>query len=196
VKRAKVCLLEGSTILEQVLAPKGFKFRFHGEGKGSGGDFASGEFFRADRRLEVHFRRNLGMVRYHAGEQSASHDSYMRELGVRERCHYPGFSDDLKDAFRDLAHDLTLADDFLTGPGEVLRRASQREASDEATRHADLAAGYVGDKAEIERLHSGFREKRYDEVLASFDRLKYPERLADSERKMVEIARKNARGAN
>jgi|HubBroStandDraft_1064217.scaffolds.fasta_scaffold382976_1 hypothetical protein len=191
--RPKVCLLEGAQILEEVLQPKGFKFRFHGEGKSSGGEYASGEFFRADRRLEVHFRWNLGMVRYHVGDQSASHESYMRELGVREKCHYPGFSEDPKDAFLGLAHDLTFADEFLTGTGAVLRRASTKEASDEATRHADLMSGYVGDKREIERLRNGFRDKRYDDVVASFDNLKNPERLAGPERRMVEIARKNAR---
>jgi hypothetical protein len=187
--RPKVCLLE----VVQLLRPRGFAFRFHGEGKSSGGDYASGEFFRADRRLEVHFRWNLGMVRYHVGDQSASHESYMRELGVREQCQYPGFSEDPKDAFRGLAHDLIFADDFLTGTGAVLRRASTKEALDEATGHRDRMAGYVGDKREIERLRNGFRDKRYDDVVASFDSLKYPERLAESERRMVEIARKNAR---
>ena len=61
----------------------------------------------------------------------------------------------------------------------LLRQASTKEAADEATRNANLMAGYVGEKREIERLRNGFRNKRYDDVLASFDSLKYPERLAE-----------------
>jgi hypothetical protein len=105
----------------------------------------------------------------------------------------PAFQKTPTDAFLGLAHDLALADDFLTGSGAVLRRASTKEASDEAIRNADRMAGYVGDKRKIEDLHNSFRDKRYGDVIASFDSLKHPERLAQSERRMVEIARKNAR---
>lgn len=65
-------------------------------------------------------------MRYHVGEESASHDSYMRELGMQERCHYPGFLEDPKDALLALAHDLAFADDFLTGNGALLRQAARR----------------------------------------------------------------------
>jgi hypothetical protein len=34
----KLSLFEGAEILEKVLAPKDFRFQFHGEGKSSGGD--------------------------------------------------------------------------------------------------------------------------------------------------------------
>ena len=95
----KSSLLEGAEILEKVLPPNGFRFQFRGEGKSSGGKFAWGEFIRGDRKLEFHVRYNLGLVRYHVGTESASHDYYMREIGVLERCHYPGFSEDLREAF-------------------------------------------------------------------------------------------------
>jgi len=80
--RPKEGLLEGVQILHPALAPYGFAFRFGSEGKGSGGHFAWGEFFREERRLELHIRRSLGLVRYHVGDQSASHEAYLRELGV------------------------------------------------------------------------------------------------------------------
>jgi hypothetical protein len=121
-------LREGVAILETVLVPIGFHFSFGGEGKGSGGMFALGEFVRGDRRLEIHFRYNLGLVRYHVGTVNASHDFYMAELGVREKCKYPGYSDDFRDAFRDLTHDLGFADDFLTGTGAVLKQAGIKES--------------------------------------------------------------------
>jgi hypothetical protein len=56
---------------------------------------------------------------------------------VRERCHYPSFSGDPKEAFLGLAHDLAFADDFLTGTGALLRQAAKRESSDNAERNAD-----------------------------------------------------------
>jgi hypothetical protein len=176
VASPKGALLEGAEILEKVLASKEFCFQFRGEGKSSGGTFAWGEFVREDRRLELHMRFNLGLVRYRVGTESASHDYYMRELGVRERCHYPDFSEDLKEAFLGLAHDLAFADDFLTGTGALLRQAAMRESSDDASRHADLTAGYVGDKRKVEHLRSCFRQGKYENALAEFKRLKYPER--------------------
>src|ERR1700741_1317155 len=108
----KDSLFEGAEILEKVLAPKDFHLQFRGEGKSSGGKSAWGEFVRGDRRLEFHVRSNLGLVRYHIGAESASHESYMRELGVRERCRYTGFSEESKEAFLGLAHNLLFADDF------------------------------------------------------------------------------------
>ena len=189
----KRALLDGAEILEKVLAPNDFHFQFHGEGKSSGGTYAWGEFIRGDRRLELHVRVNLGLVRYHVGTESASHDYYMREIGVLERCHYPGFSEDPREAFLGLTHDLAFVDDFLTGTGALLRQAAMRESSDNAARGADLMAGYVGDKRKVENLRSCFQQGKYEDALAEFNSLKYPERLSEPERKMVELARKRTR---
>src|ERR1700722_7631913 len=115
-------LREGAAILDEVLVPLGFQFVFGGDGKSSGGPYSQGNFVRGDRRLELHFRFSLGLVRYHIGAVNASHDSYMAELGVRGKCKYPGYSDDFRGAFRDLAHDLAFAEEFLTGDGSALTR--------------------------------------------------------------------------
>src|SRR5271169_5470471 len=136
-------LLDGTKILDPVLLPKGFRFQFREEAKGSGGNFAWGEFVREDRRLELHCRQTLGLVRYHVGNQIASHESYMRELGVLDQRHYPGFSEDPAAAFRDLAHDLGLADDFLSGSAAVLLTAATREASETAEQDERAMAGHV-----------------------------------------------------
>lgn len=192
VPSPKSALLDGAQILTPLLGAKGFKFRFLREGKGSGGAFASGEFVHGDRRLELHFRYSLGLVRYHVGKQNASHEYYMRELGVWDDCKYPGFSDNYGDAFEGLAHDLIFADDFLVGSAEKLRRAAAREESAEASRKADLAAGYAGDKEKIGRLHESFHQKHYDEVVKLASALKYPDQLSEPENKMVEISKKKA----
>jgi hypothetical protein len=186
----KQALLDGAKILDAVLLPKGFRFQFRKEGKGSGGNFACGEFVREDRRLELHFRQSLGLVRYHVGDQSAFHESYMRELGGWDQCRYPGFSEDPAAAFHDLAHDLGLADDFLSGSAAVLRTAAATEASDNAAQNKRDMAGYVGDVSERQQLRERFREGSYGQVVALAETLKYPDQMTESERRMVEIARK------
>jgi hypothetical protein len=186
----KEALLDGAKILDAVLLPKSFRFQFREEGKGSGGNFACGEFVREDRRLELHFRQSLGLVRYHVGDQSAFHESYMRELGVWDQCRYPGFSEDPAAAFHDLAHDLGLAHDFLSGPAAVLRTAATREASDTAEQNKRAMAGYVGDLRQRQQLRERFREGNYGQVVALAETLKYPDQMTESERRMVEIARK------
>ena len=62
----------GAAELAEVLGPAGFTFVAVDEDDGSGGASAIGEFQRGDRRLELHVRRSLGLVRYHFGEQSLS----------------------------------------------------------------------------------------------------------------------------
>lgn len=100
-------LAVGRGVIEAVLAPYGFVWVPGSTGHGSGGDFASGEFVRDRRRLQLHFRHSLGMVTYHLGERSLDHAAYMRAvLGADGGSQYPGFSDDPIDAFRHLAHDL------------------------------------------------------------------------------------------
>ena len=189
---AKDALLDGARILGGLLFKKGFEVRFRGAGTGSGGNFAWGEFVRADRRLELHFRQSLGLVRYHVADHSAFHESYMRELGVWERCQYPAFSDNPMVAFKALLHDLAFAEDFLEGSAEKLRQAAAKEEVAERARQEDEMAGNVGDKRKIEQMHRCFHQKEYREVINLSRALKYPNRLSESERKMVEIAQTRA----
>jgi hypothetical protein len=74
--------------------PYGFKFEFGGAGASSGGQFAFGSYFSAERRLELHYRYSLGLVSYRFGELSIDHVSYMKAvLGSAGGNRYPGFSD-------------------------------------------------------------------------------------------------------
>ncbi len=106
------------------MGESGFTFVQSAAGRGSGGNFAAGEFIRDDRRLELHVRRSLGLVIYHVGTLSLTHADYMRAmLGPQAGNRYPGFSDDPLDGFRGLAHDLQhYATDFLTGAGQEFER--------------------------------------------------------------------------
>lgn len=78
----KEALCDGAKILSPMLTSNGFAFHFRSKESGSGGKSVWGEFVRKDRRLELHFRHSLGLVRYHVRKWNASHEAYMRELGV------------------------------------------------------------------------------------------------------------------
>lgn len=115
-------LRRGAELLGPLLVPNGFTFEALGSGKGSGGTFAFGQFRRGERRLEIHFRYALGMVSYHLGPCSMSHEDYMHAvLGKRHASKYPGFSNQPIDAFRDLLSDLEEhGADFLNGTDDCL----------------------------------------------------------------------------
>jgi hypothetical protein len=123
----------GCGILDEVLKPLGFTLVEGESGQSSGGNFASGEYVKGDRRVEIHFRHSLGLVTYHIGSLLLTHDAYMRALLGRDGGNkYPGFSDDPLDGFRDLRYDLThFCGDFLSGTGEEFERcvvkAKERE---------------------------------------------------------------------
>lgn len=118
----KAIMLTGIENLDAVLKPAGFRFAFEAEGKGSGGDFVWGRYVREDRSLELHFRHSLGFVKYHIGDDSLDHESYMRLLGVYGRSEYPNFSSDPLDAFACLSRDLEkYCADFLKGDGKQFR---------------------------------------------------------------------------
>ena len=119
-------LLErGIVELGGVLGPAGFEF-IRTEEAGSDGAFASGEFWRGDRRLELQVRSSLGLVRYHFGEESLSHEELVRGVRALERiteeAEYPGFSTDPMAGFRHLRHDLDrFGAVFLRGGAKAFR---------------------------------------------------------------------------
>jgi hypothetical protein len=115
---------EGCRILDEVMKPQDFSLVEAGSGLSSGGTFARGEYVRGDRRLEIHFRHSLGLVTYHMGSLSLTHDAYMRAmLGRGGGNQYPGFSFDPLDGFRHLRHDLShFCGDFLSGSDEEFER--------------------------------------------------------------------------
>ena len=97
----------GRQLLDPVLEAHGFTWVAGESGSSSGGAFASGEYVRGNRRLEIHFRYSLGQVAYHLDETRVEHAPYMRVLlGPGGGNQYPGFSNDPVDAFHHLAHDL------------------------------------------------------------------------------------------
>lgn len=184
-------LENGANILQPFLAQNGFTFRFVHQGMGSGGAYAIGEFRQGNRRLELHFRYSLGLVRYRIGSVNASHEFYVATLGVKEQCHYPGFSDDPLDGFRYLLRDLeSFADDFIAGSGAILAQAAESEAQVMAKQQQEKSAEYVGDTHRRAEMRELFRQGRYDDVIRIFKMFKDPNVLTDAERKMVELAQK------
>jgi hypothetical protein len=192
VSRPKEALLEGVKILERVLLPRGFEFQFGQEGRGSGGEFARGEFVRNDRRLELHFRWTLGHVYYHAGNCGVAHGYYMKELGVLEQCKYPGFSEDWRDGFLDLAHDLSFAEDFLDGPATVLCQAAWKQFADNTKRSAEMEAAWSGDTRLLEEIHREFWKGHYAKVVVLASELRQPDLLTAVQLKIIAMAQKRA----
>jgi len=185
-------LREGCEILDPVMNSHGFRFAPRNSGRGSSGYYANGDYVRGDRRLELHFMYSLGLVTYHIGAASVSHDAYLRALTKDEGGNqYPGFSDDPLNGFRHLAHDLQkFCSDFLSGDGGVLLAAAQdQNARDEIASKLHRARA-VGDLREREKARKLFREKKYREVLGKLENLKYPELMTDSEKKILEIAKR------
>jgi hypothetical protein len=188
-------LRAGAEILRPVMQPSGFVFVQEQSGGSSGGDFARGDFVRGDRRLELHLRHSLGLVTYHVGPYSATHDAYMRELlGGRGGNRYPGFSDDPLDGFRHLAHDLAnFAGDFLTGDGGAVVRAASKEAAEGHRRQAIDMARAVGDTAKREEARRQFRGGDFKMVVELLGSLKYPELMTEAEKKYLELSRQKCR---
>ena len=124
-------LVLGSNILEPLFLKHSFVYRALDADSSSGGQFASGEFRKGSRWLEFHFRHSLGMVTYHLGSHSMSHQEYMRSVLERPNAsHYPGFSSDPLDAFRHLYLDLEEhCAEFLEGTDDcLLHRIEEAQA--------------------------------------------------------------------
>ena len=186
-------LEEGAQILKPFLESRGFEFQLVDEGRSSGGYFAHGEFVSDERKLELHYRHSLGMVRYHFGPDHVTHKFYMAELGVADKCRYPGFSQDPLEGFRHLLHDLEkFGDDFFSARCPVLLRAAFREWGKTSTLNEERMAQYVGDATARAKAREMFAQDRYDEVVKLYDSLQYPHHLEDSEERMFEIARRRS----
>jgi hypothetical protein len=127
LKSPNECLRKGSAILHPVLCKHGFEFKWGGSGHSSGGPFAFGAFVNGERKLELHYRHSLGLVRYHFGKLSLDHESYMRVvLGPDGGNHYPGFSEKSEAQFEDLKFDLEhFAAAFLLENAEEFSRYAE-----------------------------------------------------------------------
>jgi hypothetical protein len=125
-REATALLERGVAELAEVLGPAGFEFIQSDEGTDNAGPFASGEFLKGDRRLELSVRSSLVLVRYHFGDESLSHEDLVRGVraleGISVEGEYPGFSNDPMAAFRHLRHDLErFGAIFLRGGAKAFR---------------------------------------------------------------------------
>lgn len=188
----KEIMKSGSELLGEYLYPNGFKFEIVEEGRGSGGNFVQAEFQKSNLKLELHFRHSLGIVKYHCKTNPVSHENYMRALGVIDQCQYPGFSsNDPIDGFRHLKHDLEkFGSDFVSGNHSSLLRAAKAEQTHEAQVNKKLQAAYEGDDRKRKKAKQYFTQKEYQKCVSEFQCVKYPELLTNSEKKILDIAKR------
>jgi hypothetical protein len=73
----KEALQTGVELLDTLMKSHGFIYTPITAGVSSGGPFATGEFRRGNRSLELHYRYSLGLVTYHVGDLVLSHEDYM-----------------------------------------------------------------------------------------------------------------------
>ena len=147
-----------------------------------------GEFICRDRRLELHVRGNLGLVRYHVGPHNASHETYMRELGALSKCMYPGFGDNVLASFEALEHDLQMAEDFLAGSAAVLRKAAEVEAAQNEALSKKLMYGDAREHATLEKIRKCFQDRDYNGVGILANELTFPARAPVAYQRMIEFA--------
>lgn len=187
---------KGIEILGEFLYPIGFEFSYINNGTGSGGEFATGEFKKGHLKLELHFRESVGMVKYHYKSYSVSHNYYMRSLGVKDRCQYPGYSDDPLDGFRHLKNDLVnFGQDFTGGDHEILIQASREEDIESNILDKKWYAKATGENAKRNNAKFYFDAKKYQQCINEMESLQFPELLKESEKKMLEIARRKIKDA-
>lgn len=113
-------LLAGVEILNPFMRSQGFRFALDRVGNASGGRVAVGAYARKERRLELHYRYGLGIVRYRIGTHALGHAVYIRLLGVSAESQWVRVAmDQTLEGFHRLLHDLRhFCDDFLAGSGE------------------------------------------------------------------------------
>ena len=125
---ASAILQEGRKYIDPIMEANGFHWKDGRSGNSSGGFSDSGEYIKENRKLELHFRWSLGMVKYHIGESQISHENYMLHLAGKGKATYPGFSKEPLDAFKHLADDLQkYGEDFLSGDGTKLIGAVEKQ---------------------------------------------------------------------
>ena len=109
-----------------MLGPAGFEFIQSDDSTDSIGPFATGEFLKGDRRLELHVRSKLTLVRYHFGDEWLAHEDLVRGVraleGISTEPQYPGFSADPMASFHHLRHDIErFGAIFLRGGAKAFR---------------------------------------------------------------------------
>jgi hypothetical protein len=99
-------------------------------------------------------------------------------------------SPDASQAFHDLAHDLQLAGEFLSGDAATLAAAACSQAAKASERRDTELAKSQGQMQMLERLKAAFKASRYPEVVKIAGLLPALHLLSDAELRMIEMARR------
>ncbi len=189
-------LESGVAILDPALLPHGFVFHFQDAGRGSGGNFAWGKYVRGDRSLDLHHRWGLGIIQYNIADLSMDHAAYLKSLGVDDQSDLPSIPlESGLDRYHALRSDLdNFCSDFVTGPATEWAAAARVDGERRSEQNKRLNAKHVGDDRKRQQARELFQNRQYDGVVSVLDGLVHPDLLDQSERRMLEIARKRSNG--
>lgn len=107
---------------------------------------------------------------------------------------YPDCSSGDLGLVHDLAHDLSYALNFLCDEARVMLTAADKESSRDIQTSLEAMAGWVCDTQCLDEIRSLFQEKRYSELVTLADEIQYPELMTESQRRMIDLARKRTGG--
>jgi hypothetical protein len=77
----------------------------------------------------------------------------------------------------------------MSGDAHLLLLASAREREAISARNTREAQGYIGDVRTLEQMREAFRLGAYDQVVQLASALRLPEKMTESQRRMLELAK-------
>ena len=155
----------------------------------------SARFIRPSRSVELNYLYSLGPVTYSIREFSVEHSFYIKALGSSSAARFPCFVDDSVSGYPALLHDLQhLLSSFFVCPEEEFIAIAERYMQGQQQQHEDdsrvLTYHSTGEDRLKARARELFREGRYEEVLQIESKIKFPELLTPSERRLFTLAKK------
>jgi hypothetical protein len=154
----------------------------------------SARFIRPPRSVELNHLYSLGPVIYSIRKFSVEHSFYINALGVSSAAQFPCFVDDSVSGYPALLHDLQHSlSSFFVGAEQTFIAIAERYMQAQQQQHAndsrDLTYHATGEDRLKARARELFREGRYNGVVQIEAKIRYPELLTESERRIFELAR-------
>ena len=163
------------------------------------GTFYSARFVRRPRSVQFTHLYSLGPVIYSIRKFSVEHSDYTKALGVSAAAQFPSFADDSISGYRALLHDLqTVITPFFRGREDdfiaIASRCMEKQRQQDAHETHELSYHYTQEPRLKARARELFLQGCYEEVIRLESKIRFPEFLTSSERRIFALARKRRNG--